>query len=216
MIDKKFNTIRSWEECKKQWQEILNEKIHACENSDKPWERSCADTYRLGRVPMTWPPTGIELSIDEYLQFKAEYRKFEEIQGWCRTGKDVHAHYKSLASWKAGEYNPREGYYKIVKAPYQDSLLEAKLFQSTAYMRAMNGDADTTLTCTFCDCYYNCLDGETFIEEPVTIRLNPLYNRDSHSYNGPRIVNELREGQIIHIIRVTLIDKSYEIEWEIV
>jgi len=215
-MDKKFNTIRSWEDCKKQWQEILNEKIRSCENSDKPWERSCADTYRFGRVPMTWPPTGLELSIDEYKQFKAEYRKLEEIQGWCRTGRDIHAHYKSMASWKAGEYNPREGYYKIVKAPYQDSLLEAKVFQSTAYMRAMNGDSDTTLACTFCDCYYNCLDGETFLEEPVTIRLNPLYNRDSQSYNGPRMVNVLREGQIIHIIRVTLVDKSYAIEWEII
>lgn len=215
-MDEKFNKIRSWEDCKKQWQEILNEKIRMCENSDKPWERSLADCYRFGQVPMTWPPTGVELSIDEYLQFKAQYRKLAEIQGWCRTGREMHTYYKTKASSRAGEYNPREGYYKIVKAPYKDAQLESKVFQSTSYMRAMNGDLDTTLTCTFCDCYYNCLDGENFLEEPVTIRLNPLYNKDSHFYNGPKMMTELREGQIIHIIRVTLVDKSYEIEWEIV
>ncbi len=216
MIDKKFNTIRTWEECKEQWQSFLTRKIQEYEKSDKPVDRSLAEIYRMGQVPLSFPPAGLELTADEFLQYQKENRNIEEIQGWCRTGKDIHSYFKTKASSKAGEYNPREGYYKIVKAPYKDAQLEAKVFQATSYNRALNGHYNTTLTCTFCDCYYNCLDGETFIEEPVTIRLNPLYNRDSYSYNGPRIVNELREGQIIHIIRVTLIDKSYEIEWEIV
>ena len=115
MIDKKFNTIRTWEECKEQWQSLLTKKIQEYEQSSRPVDRSLAELYRTGQVPLSFSPAGLELTADEFLQYQKENRNIDEIHGWCRTGKAIHSSYKTKANFRSGEYNPREGYYKIVK-----------------------------------------------------------------------------------------------------
>lgn len=215
MIDKKFNTIRTWEECKEQWQSMLQDKIRQCEQSDKPWARSEADIYRMGQVPYSFPPVGLELSIDEYLQFQKEHRRIDEIHGWCRTGKAIHDYYKTKANWEAGKYNPREGFYKIVRAPFSDLWLDDSFKSAIDYEQALKGEEGYINSAnSFCDCYYNCMDGEAFLEEPVTIRINPLFNKNSR-FNGTMSDLTLTIGQIVHIIKISLVGKHYEVSWEI-
>lgn len=214
-MDSKFKRIRTFEECQDQWNRILAEKIREYKNSDDPQLQLIASEFlEKGFVVHTWPPMGFEFSIDEYSQYIEDAKKI--LHGWCRTGRKIHEYYQHKSALFAGYYNPREGYYKIIKAPYRDSALENDFASATNYKRAQFRDSNLISTeSIFCDCYYNCLDGDDFMEESVIIRLNPLFNTCSHCKNGRVTAMDLKEGQVIHIFEVTLDSGRYRIEWEI-
>jgi len=150
-----------------------------------------------GGTPLEFPPFGIELSLQEYSQFKKEGRTINSWMFWCKSGNTTHELARLYAPVNSiGLSTPRQGYYKIV---------------------GIEGEGNETMLV----CYYNLFLPDEFLEEEdekVRVKQKPLFNKHS-SCAGPIDV-----GDIIHVKSTELVEdtyngrtyQAYKIIWEFV
>lgn len=150
-----------------------------------------------GGTPLEFPPFGIELSIQEYSQFKKEGRTIHSWMFWCKSGNEIHELARLYAPVNSiGLSTPRQGYYKVV---------------------GIEGEGNETMLV----CYYNLFSSDEFLEEEdekVRVKQKPLFNKHS-SCAGPIDV-----GDIIHVKSTELVEdnyngrtyQAYKIIWEYV
>ena len=68
-----------------------------------------------GGTPLEFPPFGIELSLQEYSQFKKEGRTINSWMFWCKSGNTTHELARLYGPIGGiGLSTPRQGYYKVV------------------------------------------------------------------------------------------------------
>ena len=150
-----------------------------------------------GGTPLEFPPFGIELSIQEYSQFKKEGRTIHSWMFWCKSGNEIHELARLYGPIGGiGLSTPRQGYYKVVE---------------------IEGEGNDTMLV----CYYNLFSSDEFLEEEdekVRVKQKPLFNKHS-SCAGPIDVED-----IIHVKSTELVEdiyngrtyQAYKIKWEFV
>lgn len=150
-----------------------------------------------GGTPLEFPPFGIELSFQEYSQFKKDGHTIPFWMFWCKSGNEIHELARLYAPVNSiGLSTPRQGYYKIV---------------------GIEGEGNDTMLV----CYYNLFSSDEFLEEEdekVRVKRKPLFNKHS-SCAGPIDV-----GDIIHVKSTELVEdiyngrtyQAYKIIWEFV
>lgn len=150
-----------------------------------------------GGTPLEFPPFGIELSIQEYSQFKKEGRTIHSWMFWCKSGNEIHELARLYGPIGGiGLYTPRKGYYKVVGIEGEGN--DARLV-----------------------CYYNLFSSNEFLEEEdekVRVKQKPLFNKRS-SCAGP-----IEIGDIVHVKSTELVEdiydgrtyQAYKIIWEFV
>ena len=150
-----------------------------------------------GGTPLEFPPFGIELSFQEYSQFKKDGHTIPFWMFWCKSGNEIHELARLYGPIGGiGLYTPRQGYYKIV---------------------GIEGEGNDTMLV----CYYNLFSSDEFLEEEdekVRVKQKPLFNKHS-SCTGPIDV-----GDIIHVKSTELVEdiyngrtyQAYKIIWEFV
>lgn len=150
-----------------------------------------------GGTPLEFPPFGIELSFQEYSQFKKDGHTIPFWMFWCKSGNEIHELARLYAPVNSiGLSTPRQGYYKIV---------------------GIEGEGNDTMLV----CYYNLFSSDEFLEEEdekVRVKQKPLFNKHS-SCAGPIDV-----GDIIHVKSTELVEdiyngrtyQAYKIIWEFV
>ena len=150
-----------------------------------------------GGTPLEFPPFGIELSIQEYSQFKKEGRTIHSWMFWCKSGNEIHELARLYGPIGGiGLSTPRQGYYKVVE---------------------IEGEGNDTMLV----CYYNLFSPNEFLEEEdekVRVKQKPLFNKRS-SCAGP-----IEVGDIIHVKSTELVEdiyngrtyQAYKIKWEFV
>ena len=152
---------------------------------------------KKGGTPLEYPPFGIELSIQEYSQFKKEKHTIHSWMFWCKSGKKIHELARLYGPIGGiGLSTPRQGYYKVIE---------------------IEGEGNDTMLV----CYYNLFTPDEFIkeeDEKVRIKQKPLFNKRS-SCVGP-----IEVGDIIHVKSTELVEdmfegrtyQAYKILWEFV
>ena len=191
---------------------ILVEQEESKNSSQRTWEEVNAE-YRAyferrqkenpniqnknGGTPLEFPPFGIELSIQEYSQFKKEGRTIHSWMFWCKSGNEIHELARLYGPIGGiGLYTPRKGYYKVVGIEGEGN--DARLV-----------------------CYYNLFSSNEFLEEEdekVHVKQKPLFNKRS-SCAGP-----IEIGDIVHVKSTELVEdiydgrtyQTYKIIWEFV
>lgn len=181
------NTMRTWEEVNAEYRAYFEKRQKENPNIQN----------KNGGTPLEFPPFGIELSIQEYSQFKKEGRTIHSWMFWCKSGKEIHELARLYGPIGGiGLSTPRQGYYKVVE---------------------IEGEGNDTMLV----CYYNLFSPNEFLEEKdekVRIKQKPLFNKRSSSA-GPIDI-----GDIIHVKSTELVEdmfdgrtyQAYKIIWEFV
>lgn len=166
-------TIRTWEEVNAEYRTYFERRQK--ENPDIQ--------NKNGGTPLEFPPFGIELSLQEYSQFKKEGHTIPSWMFWCKSGNEIHELARLYGPIGGiGLYTPRKGYYKIV---------------------GMEGEGNDQMLV----CYYNLFSPNEFLEEEdekVRVKQKPLFNKRS-SCAGP-----IEIGDIIHVKSTELIEDMYD------
>ena len=184
------------------------------------WKEYCEQWDKRGKHilnegEMSVIPNGIELTPSEYRYFREHGFDLDRIAGWCMSGRDAHEFMRLIApapgysadaseeDWSGeiidlGMLAPRAGFYKVVK------IDDVKA-----------------------DCYYTRSRTLDFLDEIVTINLEPLYNK--RSSRGPKDW-KIKEGDIINVMRTSVkryffpehleeakeLTYAYRVEWRII
>lgn len=179
--------LRTWEEVNAEYRAYFERRQKENPNIQN----------KNGGTPLEFPPFGIELSLQEYSQFKKEGRTIHSWMFWCKSGNEIHELARLYGPIGGiGLYTPRKGYYKVVGIEGEGN--DARLV-----------------------CYYNLLSSNEFLEEEdekVRVKQKPLFNKRS-SCAGPIDV-----GDIIHVKSTELVEdmydgrtyQAYKIIWEFV
>ncbi len=179
--------LRTWEEVNAEYRAYFEKRQKENPNIQN----------KNGGTPLEYPPFGIELSIQEYSQFKKEGRTIHSWMFWCKSGNEIHELARLYGPISGiGLSTPRQGYYKVVE---------------------IEGEGNDTMLV----CYYNLFSPNEFLEEEdekVRVKQKPLFNKRS-SCAGPIDI-----GDIIHVKSTELVEdmfdgrtyQAYKILWEFV
>lgn len=179
--------LRTWEEVNSEYRAYFERRQKENPNIQN----------KNGGTPLEFPPFGIELSFQEYSQFKKDGHTIPFWMFWCKSGNEIHELARLYAPVNSiGLFTPRQGYYKIV---------------------GIEGEGNDTMLV----CYYNLFSSDEFLEEEdekVRVKQKPLFNKHS-SCAGPIDV-----GDIIHVKSTELVEdiyngrtyQAYKIIWEFV
>ena len=179
--------LRTWEEVNSEYRAYFERRQKENPNIQN----------KNGGTPLEFPPFGIELSFQEYSQFKKDGHTIPFWMFWCKSGNEIHELARLYAPVNSiGLSTPRQGYYKIV---------------------GIEGEGNDTMLV----CYYNLFSSDEFLEEEdekVRVKQKPLFNQHS-SCAGPIDV-----GDIIHVKSTELVEdiyngrtyQAYKIIWEFV
>ena len=179
--------LRTWEEVNAEYRAYFERRQKENPNIQN----------KNGGTPLEFPPFGIELSFQEYSQFKKDGHTIPFWMFWCKSGNEIHELARLYAPVNSiGLSTPRQGYYKIV---------------------GIEGEGNDTMLV----CYYNLFSSDEFLEEEdekVRVKQKPLFNKHS-SCAGPIDV-----GDIIHVKSTELVEdiyngrtyQAYKIIWEFV
>jgi hypothetical protein len=179
--------LRTWEEVNSEYRAYFERRQKENPNIQN----------KNGGTPLEFPPFGIELSFQEYSQFKKDGHTIPFWMFWCKSGNEIHELARLYAPVNSiGLSTPRQGYYKIV---------------------GIEGEGNDTMLV----CYYNLFSSDEFLEEEdekVRVKQKPLFNKHS-SCAGPIDV-----GDIIHVKSTELVEdiyngrtyQAYKIIWEFV
>ena len=179
--------LRTWEEVNSKYRAYFERRQKENPNIQN----------KNGGTPLEFPPFGIELSFQEYSQFKKDGHTIPFWMFWCKSGNEIHELARLYAPVNSiGLSTPRQGYYKIV---------------------GIEGEGNDTMLV----CYYNLFSSDEFLEEEdekVRVKQKPLFNKHS-SCAGPIDV-----GDIIHVKSTELVEdtyngrtyQAYKIIWEFV
>ena len=179
--------LRTWEEVNAEYRAYFERRQKENPNIQN----------KNGGTPLEFPPFGIELSLQEYSQFKKEGRTIHSWMFWCKSGNEIHELARLYGPIGGiGLYTPRKGYYKVVGIEGEGN--DARLV-----------------------CYYNLFSSNEFLEEEdekVRVKQKPLFNKRS-SCAGP-----IEIGDIVHVKSTELVEdiydgrtyQAYKIIWEFV
>lgn len=179
--------LRTWEEVNAEYRAYFERRQKENPNIQN----------KNGGTPLEFPPFGIELSLQEYSQFKKEGRTIHSWMFWCKSGNEIHELARLYGPIGGiGLYTPRKGYYKVVGIEGEGN--DARLV-----------------------CYYNLFSSNEFLEEEdekVRVKQKPLFNKRS-SCAGP-----IEIGDIVHVKSTELVEdifdgrtyQAYKIKWEFV
>ena len=179
--------LRTWEEVNAEYRAYFERRQKENPNIQN----------KNGGTPLEFPPFGVELSLQEYSQFKKEGRTIHSWMFWCKSGNEIHELARLYGPIGGiGLYTPRKGYYKVVGI--EGEGIDARLV-----------------------CYYNLFSSNEFLEEEdekVRVKQKPLFNKRS-SCAGP-----IEIGDIVHVKSTELVEdiydgrtyQAYKIIWEFV
>lgn len=184
---KLYNSQRTWEEVNAEYRAYFERRQKENPNIQN----------KNGGTPLEFPPFGIELSFQEYSQFKKDGHTIPFWMFWCKSGNEIHELARLYGPIGGiGLYTPRKGYYKVVGIEGEGN--DARLV-----------------------CYYNLFSFNEFLEEEdekVRVKQKPLFNKRS-SCAGP-----IEIGDIVHVKSTELVEdiydgrtyQAYKIIWEFV
>ena len=165
--------LRTWEEVNAEYRAYFERRQKENPNIQN----------KNGGTPLEFPPFGIELSLQEYSQFKKEGRTIHSWMFWCKSGNEIHELARLYGPIGGiGLYTPRKGYYKVVGIEGEGN--DARLV-----------------------CYYNLFSSNEFLEEEdekVRVKQKPLFNKRS-SCAGP-----IEIGDIVHVKSAELVEDIYD------
>lgn len=165
--------LRTWEEVNAEYRAYFERRQKENPNIQN----------KNGGTLLEYPPFGIELSIQEYSQFKKEGHTIHSWMFWCKSGKEIHELARLYGPIGGiGLSTPRQGYYKVVE---------------------IEGEGNDTMLV----CYYNLFSPFEFLEEEdekVRVKQKPLFNKHSSS------AGQIEIGDIIHVKSTELIEGMYD------